>query len=152
VSAAYELRNESYRGPALSATFHGRDIFAPAAAHLALGAEPSAFGPAVDDLIALEPSDVRVGDGSLEADVTRADWFGNLQLAATGVDLAGSGLSGAVAVNGTDAVLGEKFADVAEGELLVYVNSAGQVALACNRASARELLHDPDRVTLSAKT
>jgi hypothetical protein len=152
VVAAHELVAEEYRGPALSSTFHGRDIFAPAAAHLALGVEPSAFGPSVGDLVRLGPADVRVGDGLVECDVMRADWFGNLQLAATGVDLAGSGLSGSVLVNGTEAMVGEKFADVEPGALLVYVNSAGQVALACNGASARELLHDPDRVTLSAKT
>jgi S-adenosyl-L-methionine hydrolase (adenosine-forming) len=152
VVGAHELAAEEYRGPALSTTFHGRDIFAPAAAHLALGVEPSAFGPAIDDLVRLDPPDVRVGDRTLEADVTRTDWFGNLQLAATGVDLAGSGLSGAVLVNGVAATVGEKFADVAPEALLVYVNSAGQVALACNGASARDVLHDPDRVTLSAKT
>jgi S-adenosylmethionine hydrolase len=152
VTSAFELTNEEYRGPVVSTTFHGRDIFAPAAAHLALGVDPADLGPRVDELVRLEPSDVRVADGALEADVTRADWFGNLQLAATGMDLAGSGLSGDVAVNGVDAIVAEKFADVAAGELLVYVNSAGQVALACNGASAREMLHDPDRVTLSAKT
>ena len=152
VTSAYELTNEEYRGRVVSSTFHGRDIFAPAAAHLALGVEPSEFGPPVDDLVRLDPPDVRVGDGTLGSDVTRADWFGNLQLAATGMDLAGSGLSGAVVVNGVEARVGEKFADVEPGSLLVYVNSAGQVALACNGASARELLHDPERVTLSAKT
>ena len=152
VTVAYELRSEELRGPALSTTFHGRDIFAPAAAHLALGVEPSDFGPRADDLTRLAPCDVRMGDRTLESDVTRADWFGNLQLAATGMDLAGSGLSGVVLVNGVEAVVGEKFADVEPGALLVYVNSAGQVALACNGTSASQLLHDPDRVTLSAKT
>ena len=95
---------------------------------------------------------MRVGDRALEADVARTDWFGNVQLTASGVDLAGSGLSGPVLVNGVDATVAEKFADVGPGELLVYVNSAGHVALACNGASARDLLHDPDHVTLSAKT
>jgi S-adenosyl-L-methionine hydrolase (adenosine-forming) len=151
VVSAHELADEAYRGPALSTTFHGRDIFAPAAAHLALGVEPSEFGPAVHDLVRLLPTELRIGDRVLEADVARADWFGNLQLGATGVDLAGSGLSGAVLVNGVDATVAEKFADVAPGELLVYVNSAGHVAVAANGGSARDLLHDPERVTLNAK-
>lgn len=152
VVSAFELANDEYRGPALSATFHGRDIFAPAAAHLALGVEPSAFGPAVDDLVRLPAAPVRVGDGVLKADVARSDWFGNLQLTATGVDLAGSGLSGPVSVNGIEATVGEKFADVDAGALVVYVNSAGQVAIASNGGSAREVLNDPDHVTVSAKT
>ncbi len=152
VVSAYELANEEFRGPALSTTFHGRDIFAPAAAHLALGAKPSHFGPAVDDLVRLAPPQVRVTDGVIEADVARSDWFGNLQLTATGADLSRSGLSGSVLVNGVDAVVAEKFADVRSSELLVYVNSAGHVALACNGGSARDLLRDPDHVTLSAKT
>lgn len=151
VTAAYELTEPSLRGPVLSTTFHGRDIFAPAAAHLALGVEPQDFGGAVDDLVRLPPPDVRVSDGVLEAEVVRIDWFGNIQTAATDMDLAGSGLSGAVLVNGVEATVGEKFADVAEDSLLIYVNSAGHVAIARNRSSATELLHDPDRVTLTAK-
>lgn len=151
VVAAHELTEPSLRGPVLSATFHGRDIFAPAAAHLAAGVEPEAFGAAVDDLVRLEPPDVRVSEGVLEADVVRIDWFGNIQTAATDVDLAGSGLSGSVLVNGIEATVGEKFADVEPEALLVYVNSARQVAIARNRASANELLHDPGRVTLTAK-
>jgi S-adenosylmethionine hydrolase len=152
VVAAHELTEPSLRGPALSATFHGRDIFAPAAAHLALGVEPHAFGAAVQDLVRLSPPDVGVSDGMLEADVVRIDWFGNIQTAATEVDLIGSALSGSVLVNGVEATIGEKFADVEPGALLVYVNSAGHVAIARNRASANELLHDPERVTFTAKT
>lgn len=151
VTAAHELTEPSLRGPSLSTTFHGRDIFAPAAAHLANGVEPSDFGGPIDNLVRLAPPDVRVVDGMLEADVVRIDWFGNIQTAATGVDLSGSGLSGAVLVNGTEATVAEKFADVARGALLVYVNSAGQVAVARNGASATEVLHDPERVTLSRK-
>jgi S-adenosylmethionine hydrolase len=152
VVAAHELVDQSLRGPALSSTFHGRDIFAPAAAHLASGVSPDAFGPPVNDLVRLEPATVRVSAGVLEADVLRTDWFGNLQLAATADDLASSGLSGRVHVNGADAVVGEKFADVEPRALLVYVNSAGHVAVAANRASARDQLQDPECVTLSAMT
>lgn len=151
VVGAHELLEPSLRGARMSSTFHGRDIFAPAAAHLFLGTKPSAFGPAVTDLVALEPPNVVGGDGTLEAEVARSDWFGNLQLAASAADLSASGLHGPVLANGIEATLAEKFADVPDGELLVYVNSAGYVALACNGGSARELLQDPERVTLRAK-
>jgi S-adenosylmethionine hydrolase len=152
VVSAHELVEPALRGPALSSTFHGRDIFAPAAAHLASGVAPDAFGPDATDLVRREPAFVRVADGVLEADVLRADWFGNLQLAARGDDLEASGLSGGVLVNGAGAKVAEKFADVGAGDLLVYVNSAGYVAVAANGASARDRLQDPERVTLSVKT
>jgi hypothetical protein len=151
---AHELTEPRYRSGTSSSTFHGRDIFAPAAAHLASGVAPRELGPtvAVGELVRLPPPFVRAKAGVLEAEVARTDWFGNLQTAANADDLATAGLHGRIAVNGEQATVGEKFADVREGELLVYVNSAGHVAIARSGASARELLHDPDRVTLRAKT
>ena len=150
--AAYELRETWFMRDTRSSTFHGRDIFAPAAAHLALGVPPHEFGPAldVDSLVRLPPPDVHVSSGTLRSEVVRVDHFGNVQLAATGSDLAISSLAGAVSVNGMRASVGQKFADVGPGELLVYVNSAGHVALARNGASADEMLGSPASVTLSA--
>ena len=67
-----------WRSP-VSATFHGRDIFAPVAAHLSLGMIPSAFGPPVDSLTALPLSrPFRAPDGSLVGRVIHIDGFGNL--------------------------------------------------------------------------
>ena len=134
----------------LSSTFHGRDIFAPAAAHLALGVSPHEFGPSVpvDSLVRLDPPFVSVSSGVLEAEVVRVDWFGNVQLAATREDLAMSGLAGPTSVNGAPAVVGTKFADVAPGELLVYVNSAGHIAVAANGGRADLVLGAPSSVTL----
>jgi S-adenosylmethionine hydrolase len=135
----------------LSSTFHGRDIFAPAAAHLALGVAPHEFGPsiAVDSLVRLDAPFVRASSGVLESEIVRVDHFGNVQLAAIGEDLAISGLRGKVRVNDREATVGVRFADVAPGALLVYVNSAGHVAVASNGHSANELLHSPATVTLS---
>ena len=53
---AYELTNPEYQRTPVSATFHGRDVFAPAAAHLALGVEPDRFGPRQERVHALPPS------------------------------------------------------------------------------------------------
>lgn len=152
VVEAFELTEQKYRSGKTSSTFHGRDIFAPAAAHLAHGVEPEAFGPRVEGLVRLPGPFVRVEPGVVEADVLRIDWFGNIQLAATASDLEASGLHGVVTVNGAPATVAEKFADAYPGELLVYVNSAGHVAVARNGASAAELLQDPERVTLSTNT
>lgn len=151
--ASYELTESWFMNDAMSTTFHGRDVFAPASAHLAIGASPHDLGPAIDPagLVRMEPASIDVGDGLLVADVLRVDWFGNLQLAATHEDLAGSKLAGGVTVNGVDATVGEKFADVAPGALLVYVNSAGHVAVACNGGNAAALLGHATEVMVRAR-
>lgn len=150
---AYELSEPWFMRSSMSRTFHGRDIFAPAAAHLAIGVPIREFGPAIDPaaLVRLEPTLVRVEDGLLESDVLRTDWYGNIQTAAEREHLVASRLSGRIEVNGVEAVVGEKFADVPTGRLLVYVNSAGHVAIACNGGSARDALQAPERVTLKSK-
>ena len=78
----------------MSRTFHGRDVFAPAAARLAAGAALSDAGPSVDPgtLVRLPDPVVAVGDGWLEAEVMTVDRFGNVQLAAGG---GGAGRAGA---------------------------------------------------------
>ncbi len=76
--------NRQYMLPAQSNTFHGRDIFAPAAAYLAVQIErghvrAETFGPALESLIQLDvPEPVHNGDGSIEGVVLKADRFGNL--------------------------------------------------------------------------
>jgi S-adenosylmethionine hydrolase len=148
--AAYELVEPWFMSESPSRTFHGKDIFAPAAAHLMLGVSPHEFGPSIEprDLVRLPPPVVRVEPGVLEAEVLRIDHFGNVQLAASGEDLRATSLSGSVSVNGVEATVGSTFADVASGALLVYVNSADHVAVACNRGSATRLLDDPAQVRI----
>ncbi len=154
VRAAYELADLRYRGPRQSRTFHGRDIFAPAAAHLARGVAPSEFGPPIPpaDLVRLPAVEVEVSTGLLSADVARTDWFGNVQLAATAEDINKAELSGDVVVSGASgshrARIGEKFSDVGTGELVVYVNSAGFVAIARNQGSAADVVGDSGRMTI----
>ncbi|GID25861.1 SAM hydrolase/SAM-dependent halogenase family protein [Paractinoplanes brasiliensis] len=133
VEAAHEI---SANG-AVSSTFHGRDVFAPAAARLALGGKPSEAGPEIDkdSLVRLPDPAVTVGDGWLEAEVLTVDRFGNVQLAATGEML--RGLGNELVVNGTvSAHLGRTFADVVQGDLLVFEDSAGHVAIAVNNGRA----------------
>ncbi|MEX2394768.1 MAG: SAM-dependent chlorinase/fluorinase [Actinomycetota bacterium] len=150
--AANELTEPWFRREDVSYTFHGRDIFAPAAAHLALGRKPTEFGPKVDpdDLVRVQPPYVARDKGVIQAEVIRDDWFGNIQLAATRVDLEAAGLSGQVRVNRYEATIAEKFADVDEGQMIVYVNSAGQLAIARNRASAVEVLGEPEWVSIES--
>jgi S-adenosylmethionine hydrolase len=132
VSAAYELADPAYRLPEVSATFHGRDVFAPAAAHLCTGLDPARLGPEVTDLVRMRPPTVHIGPGGVLAEVLSVDGFGNVQLAAT--DL--GGLSGVVRVQDGLATVGRTFADVPDGELVVLADSAGYVAVAVNRGNA----------------
>jgi S-adenosylmethionine hydrolase len=91
---AFALDTPAYRLPAVSATFHGRDVFAPAAAHLALGVDPARFGPRVAAPIRLA-WDVATVDGTrIRGRVVHVDRFGNLvtSIRADLVAAAGEGL------------------------------------------------------------
>jgi S-adenosylmethionine hydrolase len=135
-----ELANPEWFLADVSRTFHGRDIFAPAAARLALGADLADGGPATDPstLIRLPEPVVAVGDGWLEAEVLTIDRFGNVQLAAGGDAL--NGLGERLRVGGVRAVRGSTFAAVAPGGLVVYVDSAGRAAVAVNGGRAAVVL------------
>ena len=136
-----ELANKDWFLGDVSRTFHGRDVFAPAAARIATGAPLTDAGPAVDPgtLVRLPDPVVAVGDGWIESEVMTVDRFGNVQLAATGEVL--TGLGGDLMVNGTvRARRGATFADVDAGDLLVYEDSAGQVGIAVNNGRAVVLL------------
>ncbi|TDC80388.1 hypothetical protein E1193_17535 [Micromonospora sp. KC606] len=140
VSAAVELTNPAWLAPEVSPTFHGRDVFAPVAARLALGAPPAEAGPAVDPatLVRLpEPALRREVDG-FAAEVLTVDHFGNVQLAA-GADLLDA-LPDEPRVDGRPAVRGRTFGDAPDGALVLCVDSAGLLALAVNGGRAVDLL------------
>jgi S-adenosyl-L-methionine hydrolase (adenosine-forming) len=133
-----------------SATFHGRDVFAPAAGHLAAGEPVDQLGPPVDaeTLVRVSLPVPVVGPGSLSARVLAVDVFGNVQLSAAPADLERAGLAGAahlVVHGGAGQDLGstraETYAAVAEGALAVLVDSSGRLAVACNGGDAAGLLH-----------
>jgi S-adenosylmethionine hydrolase len=144
VRAAYELTEPSYQLSRVSATFHGRDVFAPAAAHLAAGIAPENFGAALDvsTLVRLPEPETLVEQGKVTTEILSVDSFGNIQLAATGADLDASGATPGTSVHanlGGRSVtgrVGRTFGDAASETLLIYVDSAGRVALAVDRGSA----------------
>lgn len=144
IVAGYELTAAEYQLPPVSATFHGRDVFAPAVAHLALGVNPAEFGPQVQvsSLVRLSSPAPTVRPGALITEVLSVDHFGNVQLAAPGTTLMdagfGEGARVTVRVSGREspAVVGRTFFDVEDSELVVLVDSADRVALAINGGSA----------------
>lgn len=145
---AYELTAEPYRLTPVSSTFHGRDIFAPAAAHLASGVAPAEFGPAVPvgQLERLSTPAPSVRPGSVTTQVGTVDHFGNVQLTARATTLAEAGFGPGDEIgvwlgqNQFAGVVGQRFADVDGGELVVLTDSAGLIAVAVNGGSAAHRL------------
>jgi hypothetical protein len=126
------------------------------AAHLAVGVALSALGSAlaVDDLARLSAPRVDIRAGVLETEVLAVDRFGNVQLAATEADLEAAGLAGgpvevAVGDRACAVVVASTFGDVAAGKLVVFVDSAGYIAIAVNGgAAAAELGLSPGDAVL----
>jgi S-adenosylmethionine hydrolase len=121
-----------------SATFHGRDLFAPVAAWLAAGGDPEALGPEVADPVRLELHAAVRRDGELLGRVLAVDPFGNLITSIRAADLAGP-VSGAW-VGDRPARWVRTFGEGAPGELLALLGSAGRVEIAVREGSAAGLL------------
>jgi S-adenosyl-L-methionine hydrolase (adenosine-forming) len=173
-----QLEDRGYFLPAPGPTFAGRDIFAPAAALVAMGAALAELGSPAgpETLVRLQaPACSRLEDGSLEAEVTWVDRFGNVQLAAEAPEVsanpAGAGGDGAFKAGdrvlvhahrakrhgrGTavsrDARVATAFADLAAGELGLLVDSYGHFALVQNGASAAEFLDVAEGDLLTLRT
>jgi S-adenosylmethionine hydrolase len=148
VAEAVEISASPWRLEPVSATFHGRDVFAPVAARLACGEPLSSAGAPVEpaELVALEQTESRLEDGVLVAHVVATDTFGNAILDATHEDVLSSGLKLGDAIAARTAsrrvrgVLARTFSDVALGALLVYEDAGGSLALAVNGGDAAALL------------
>jgi S-adenosyl-L-methionine hydrolase (adenosine-forming) len=136
ITEAVELTKPEWHRETVSATFHGRDIFAPVAALLATGAPLREAGSLVApaDLVRLPPPVMELGGGFIEAEVLTVDRFGNVQLAATADDLDRLGEN--VLVGGLRAVRVATFGDAPRGSLIVFGDSAGHAAVAINGGRA----------------
>lgn len=157
---AVEISGSVARLEPVSPTFHGRDLFAPVAAHLARGDALAEHGKPIDpaSLAVVERARAQIETGvRLEAEVGHVDAFGNLSLIATAADAddAGLELGGRVRVRAPRHVdvarYALTFADADPGQMVLLVDSARSLALAVNRGdAARRLELGPgDLVTLS---
>ena len=144
VEEAVELANEEYMLQPVSATFHGRDVFAPAAAHIAAGVGFGEFGPGVEarDLVRLELPQPDFGARRIRATVLVVDRFGNVQLNLTSADLDRAGIEPGATVEvevGFEryyAVAARTFAEVRRGDIVLYEDSYRNIALAINQGNA----------------
>jgi len=134
---AFAIENPTIMSDAVSATFHGRDIFAPAAAYLAGGGEIHRVGGAVGDLVRIDVPEPRVMRNAVRGVVVHVDRFGNL---VTNIrpSLVRSGA--AVRIADCSIPMCRTYADVASGELCAVVGSADVLEVSVRDGSAAERL------------
>ncbi|TDD91402.1 hypothetical protein E1293_02100 [Actinomadura darangshiensis] len=146
---AHALENPAYRLPEVSTSFHGRDIFSPAAAHIANGVDVAGLGRRVDPLPLDVPPPASAG-GGLTVPVLYTDRFGSLVLGAERDDLTaafgdlapGSPLDVAWTVpepGSARVTFEETFGGVATGDPLLWIDSSGWLGLAVNQGSATDI-------------
>jgi S-adenosylmethionine hydrolase len=149
VVEAVDIANSPFRLEPVSATFHGRDIFAPVAAQLAAGIALAEVGQPCDPdgLVRLELPQPRIVDGALVAHALYVDRFGNVQLEVGHEQLAQTGLKlgqradiEVASQPAQQAQYAWTFADVAPGQLLIYEDAYRRLAVAVSHGDAARLL------------
>jgi hypothetical protein len=161
IEEAWELTESEYRLAPLSRTFHGRDIFAPAAAFLAGGLPPPELGPSLDPgmLTRLDVPVPQLSAGEVVAHVLIVDRFGNVQLNLTASDLEQVGIVPGtlieleIGLESYYAVAARTFADVARGDIVLYEDSYRNISIAINVGDAASVIsaRAGDRVRLRAR-
>jgi S-adenosylmethionine hydrolase len=149
IQEAHELVNPSYALASISRTFHGRDLFAPAAAHLARGVSVGALGPPIDPdaLVRLDIPKPGFLDGVVHATTLYVDSFGNIALNLTRDDLErvavvpGTRIELELAGERYFAVAARTFADARPGDVILYEDSYSNMSIAISNGSAAGMLH-----------
>jgi S-adenosyl-L-methionine hydrolase (adenosine-forming) len=149
IEAAHELANPDYALETISRTFHGRDLFAPAAAHVATGVSLEQLGPPVDpeSLVRLDLPKPAIDSAGIRATFLYVDSFGNIALNLDRDDVEALGI-----VSGTRvelelagkryyAVMARTFADARPGDVILYEDSYKNMSIAINRGDAARMLH-----------
>ena len=156
ISQARELVNSEFWLDSVSRTFHGRDLFAPVAAHLAQGVALEELGRELDpgELVRLEVPEPSLGSSSIRARALMIDRFGNVQLNLTRRHLERVGILPGVQVElelATEryyAVAARTFSDVRPGEIVLYEDAYENISIAITTGNAAETL-PPRRATTS---
>lgn len=136
----FELRNEKFFAEKVSATFHGRDVFAPVAAHLSKGIQPNEFGRQTTDYFHFNKTKPRtISPGKIEAEIIHIDRFGNLI-----TNLAKENLPETFVLEINDKKIEKRqnyFAEAETGELIMIFGSAGFLEIVAFQDSAKRLLN-----------
>jgi S-adenosylmethionine hydrolase len=143
VTRALRLSEPRYWRHPVSATFHGRDVFAPVAGHLSLGLDPAALGPPVTDWVRLPPPAWRVGPGELAGEILFVDSFGNLITSVPAAALpAGVTAISATVADGQPRRLPRvrTYAEADAGQPVLLVSSSEMLELAVAGGNAARLL------------
>jgi S-adenosylmethionine hydrolase len=144
---ARALSNPRYHLETVSRTFHARDVFAPVAAHLAAGAHFADLGDEIDpaELVRVDLPEPEVGKTNLHATVLTVDRFGNLSLNLTRMHLdavsveEGGWVELQFALDAFYAQVAETYTDTKRGQLILYEDSYGAVAVAIREGNAARL-------------
>jgi S-adenosyl-L-methionine hydrolase (adenosine-forming) len=148
IEAAHELASPEYALASISRTFHGRDLFAPAAAHLVCGVDISLLGPPVDPdaLVRLDVPVPRFGRDGVEATALYVDSFGNIALNLKREDLEPIGIVPGARVEidfGGEpyyAVTARTFADARVGDVILYEDSYRTMSVAISNGDAAAMM------------
>ncbi len=137
---AFELSASDLRLSRVSRTFHGRDVFAPAAAHLASGVPPERFGPEANDPVRLPWPEVRAVGGAMTGTVVHVDRFGNLitSIAADAIERLGGAAS--IHIAGRHLPLVGTYADLPLGAVGALIGSSNRLEVAVREGSAAVVL------------
>jgi S-adenosylmethionine hydrolase len=154
--AMYVVENPDCFLSGVSATFHGRDIMAPVAAHLALGTKPSEFGRKTDRIELLQVAHrAEVAAEGLTGSVLYVDRFGTLVTNIRREQLAGAGmLDRAVDVRVNDLSVGpirSTFSDVAPGTPIAFIGSCELLEIAVNQGNAVDRFGPPESVRIAVR-
>ena len=157
VTGIREIVNPKLMLPSVSSTFHGRDVFAPAAAHLANGVSPADFGPEIHEVVKSEFAEVKRKKDGLIGEVLHVDDFGNVITNISEEEITHIHAKDWLNVELPNCKLklrfGKAYGETKPKEALALVGSHGFVELAVNQGNAAEAFHtktgDKVKLTLS---
>jgi S-adenosylmethionine hydrolase len=142
ITAVHEITNPKLMLPRVSNTFHGRDVFAPAAAHLANGVSPAEFGPEIRDFVKPPFAKVTRRKGMLIGEVLHVDSFGNIVTNIAGKEFANFPSKATVDVELPKSKLRlelhRAYGEAERGETLALVGSHDYLEIAVNQGNAAE--------------
>lgn len=134
------VENRDYFLPTVSSTFHGRDIFAPVAAHLIQGLNPLRLGPMLEEMVRLPSPHRREGPGFIEGEVESIDKFGNLTTSIDAGMLIGKRITRILYKDYTITGLSASYSEGDEGKVISLINSLDHLEVSVNRGNAAEQL------------